>query len=245
MHSWVNAEESCRIADLVTVSTPRLAKRYGAHGRVALLPNCVPEEYLTIEHEDSDRIVWAGSMQVHPDDIQMTGAAIARLMRWGAEFCVVGPVNYEDSPDEERGPVARALGLATNPLSTGSVEFPRYPKTIAQFGIGIAPLKLSAFNQAKSWLKPLEYSSVGVPWVGSPTEAYLAYQAEGCGLIASRPKEWERTLRTLVKDKPMRLDMSAAGREVAARWTYEGNAWRWAEVWERAAANRRAARATA
>jgi glycosyltransferase involved in cell wall biosynthesis len=244
-HSWVTADEACELADMVTVTTPRLAHRYGSHGRVAILPNCVPENYLDIKHEDSARVGWAGSMMVHPDDLQSTGAAIARLVQWGAEFCVVGPVTDEEEPGPGRGPLARALGLPQDPPSTGPVEFARYPETIAQIGIGIAPLKMTAFNEAKSWLKPMEYSAVGVPWVGSPTQAYRAYHAEGCGLIASKPRDWERTLRALVRDEGRRLDLSAAGREVAARWTYEGNAWRWAEVWEQAAANRRAARRSA
>lgn len=242
LHDWRIAEECCGIADLVTVTTDRLAQKYAPHGRVAVLPNCVPEDYLSIPHVDSARVGWAGSMEIHPDDIQVTGSTIARLMQRGVEFCVVGPVRPEDDDeDQERGPLARALGLPKDPPSTGAVEFPRYPETIAQFGIGIAPLKLSVFNQAKSWLKPLEYSAVGVPWVASPTQPYLAFAAEGCGLIAYKPKDWERLLRQLVRDEHTRVEMSEAGREVARRWTYEGNAWRWAEAWEQARVNRQKA----
>ena len=44
--NWRNVEQACRIADLVTVSTPALAERYGKHGRVMVLENCIPERLL-------------------------------------------------------------------------------------------------------------------------------------------------------------------------------------------------------
>jgi glycosyltransferase involved in cell wall biosynthesis len=231
-HSWHHAAESCQLADLVTVTTDQLARRYGAHGRVRVIPNCVPAEYLTIEHVDSPDIGWAGSVQTHPDDLQQVGPAIARLVQAGYTFKHVGATEQ----------LAKALGLPRTPLSTGPVEFARYPATIAQFGIGIAPLAMTRFNQAKSWLKPLEYAATGVPWVGSPTEDYLKLHGHGCGLIAERPKDWERLLKRLANDEERRVELSAAGREVAGRWTVEGNAWRWAEAWADAAEIRAAAR---
>lgn len=229
-HSWHNAAESCRAADLVTVTTPQLARRYAPHGRVRVLPNMVPARYLTLDHEDSTTVGWAGNMQTHPDDLQQVGPAIARLVASGGRFVMVG---------DPRG-VGRALGLGKDPASTGPVEFERYAVTLAAtLGVGIAPLALTEFNQAKSRLKPLEYAACGIPWVGSPTEDYLAFHREGCGLIAEKRRDWEKILKRLTRDEQWRLELSARGREVAARCTYEGTAHLWAEAWSAAASLRR------
>ena len=221
-HSWHAVTESCRLADLVTVTTPQLARRYGAHGRVAILPNVVPDSYLDADHPDSTMIGWSGTVATHVGDLQRVGPAIATLVRSGVTFATVGP------PDG----VAKDLGLSSQPRSSGPVSIDQYPSTVAQFGIGIAPLARSIFNEAKSRLKPLEYSALGVPWVGTPTEDYrLFHEQTGVGQLAERPKDWLRCLKRLVNDDEFRLEQSSKGREAARAHTFSATAWRWAEAW--------------
>lgn len=235
LHSWHNARDACREADLVTVTTPALAQRYGSHGRVRILPNMVPAWYLDVPHEDSDVIGWGGVVGTHPDDLQAVGPAIATLARSGARFLHVG----------DGGGVARALGLPAEPECTGPMPLPEWPRALAAFGVGIAPLADTRFNRAKSRLKALEYAAVGVPWVGSDLPDYRALHELGCGMIAARPKVWAGCLRRLLAEPGLRAELSAAGREVAAANTYEANAWRWAEAWADAAADRPAPALTA
>lgn len=223
-HSWHNAAVACRRAALVTVTTPALAQAYGAHGRVVVLPNMIPETWLSFEHHDSADIGWAGVVSTHPDDLQQLGGSIARLVAEGYRFCTVGD-NYM---------VDRILGLDTPPVTTGPLPHDQYPGGVTLFGIGVAPLADTRFNRAKSRLKPLEYAALGVPWVGSPVPDYVAFHAEGCGLLARRPREWETTLRRLARDPGLRAELSAAGREVAARNTYEGHASDWLDAWQHA-----------
>jgi hypothetical protein len=225
-HSWHNAAQACRDATLVTVTTPALAERYGAHGRVRVIPNYVPERYLSAPRVDSEVVGWGGIVGTHPDDLQTVGAAVQKLVRAGARFENVGdPIG-----------IGRALGLPADPPSSGPVGLDEWPEAIARFGIGIAPLADTQFNQAKSRLKPLEYAAVGVPWVGSPLPDYVAFHKLGCGRIAARPKDWERELRTLMRDPSLRADLSAAGRAVAAQNTIEGHAEDWALAWADAVA---------
>lgn len=90
----------------------------------------------------------------------------------------------------------------------------------------------AGFVSHNSWLKPLELAAVGVPWVASPRAEYVRLHRLGCGVLADKPSRWYRLLRDLAANPAMRDELSAAGREVASRWTVEGNAWRWAQVWE-------------
>jgi hypothetical protein len=227
--NWLR--EALQLADLVTVSTDELHDQYGAHGRIRVLRNRVPAHFLTIRREDSPVIGWGGSMHSHPHDLQQVGPAIQALVREGAEFRTVG----------NPAGVGKALGLGDDPPSTGPVSLDDYPHEIARFGIGIAPLADTRFNRAKSWLKPLEYAAVGVPWVGSMLPEYVALYNQGCGRLARRPKDWQRFLTALVRSETARAEMSAEGRMAAARNTIEAHAWRWAAAWMDALSYRRQA----
>lgn len=222
---WDAAQNACRDATLVTVSTDALADRYAPHGRVAVLRNCVPESYLEIPHVDSDIVGWGGSLASHPDDLTTLGPSMARHTDAGGHFRVVGP------PDG----VKQFLGVEKNWSSSGGIPIAQWPTQLAtDIGIGIAPLADTRFNMAKSWLKAIEYSALGIPWIASPRVEYARLHAEGAGLLAKRPRDWERLCRELANDPIRRKELSEAGRDVAARFTIERNADLWMEAWARA-----------
>jgi glycosyltransferase involved in cell wall biosynthesis len=55
--------------------------------------------------------------------------------------------------------------------------------------------------------------SLGLPAVASPQPSYVeAIEAHGGGFIASSPEEWERVLRTLAADVPVRIDRGERAR---------------------------------
>jgi hypothetical protein len=231
LHSWLNTQAACDAATLVTVSTDALLPRYARHGRGVVLRNRVPERYLKIEHTDSGVLGWGGALHVHPSDVQVMGPTIATLTASGEQFRVVGP----------RDGVARALGCSEDAVeSTGTRDLQtEWPEALATLGVGVAPLANTRFNRSKSWLKVLEYSALGVPWIASPRDEYRRAHAESeAGLLAERPKHWLRAARELLHSEARRCELSAAGRAWAARNTIEGHAWRWAEVWEHAVQNR-------
>jgi hypothetical protein len=223
-HNWKNTQLACENATYVIVSTDALLKRYAPHGRGVVLRNCVPERYLEIDHVDSPVIGWGGSVHSHPDDLQTVGPAIDQLMS-ETQFRVVGPGDQ----------VRNVLRLSRDPEVTGVCAIAdEWPRTLAQLGIGIAPLADTRFNAGKSHLKPLEYSALGVPWVASPRAEYKRLHEQGIGLLADKPRQWVSQLRKLVRDPVLRTEMSVAGREAAAKMTIESNAWRWLEVWQAA-----------
>lgn len=225
--NWQHLREACRTADWVVVSTSALAARYGKHGRVSVVPNCVPSWYLGVEVEPHDGVVvgWTGTVQTHPDDLQVTRGAVGRAVRSaGASFAVVGT---------GKG-VRERLGLVEQPLAAGWVPIERYPEAVAQFDVGIVPLELTAFNEAKSWLKGLEMAALGVPFVASPTGPYVDLARQGAGVVAAKPKEWESMVRRLVMLPELCAEHGVAGREVARRWTVEGNCERWLDAWSQA-----------
>lgn len=223
--SWQVAAQACRDATLVTTSTPALAERYAPHGRSVVLYNHIPAKHLAIPHPDSPRIGWGGSVLSHPDDLQEVGASLSRLTEAGHELCIVGPGDG----------VEKALRVRSNWSASGGVDIFQWPHQLANdIGIGIAPLADTRFNAAKSWLKPLEYASLGIPCVMSPRVEYRRLHKAGVGLLAHKPKDWESKLRQLAKDATRRVELSEAGRQLARELTIEGNCWKWLEAWHEA-----------
>lgn len=216
---------ACELADLVTVTTPALARRYAPHGRVAIIPNHVPKRYLDVPRpgpRDDVWVGWSGSVETHPDDLQVCGSGVAdAITATGARFGVVGT---------GKG-VRQRLGLKDPVAAVGWVPIDRYPEAMAQFDVGIVPLEPSAFNEAKSALKMLEFAAVGVPAVVSPTTDNLRMIEQGIGMVADKPRAWKGQVSALVRDEARRLEMAERGRQVAARWTIEGNCDRWWDAW--------------
>lgn len=223
LHSWHNLALACRTASLVTVSTPALLDVYAKHGRSAVLPNYLPDMYYGLERQDSDVVGWPASVHSHPNDPEVVGGAVARLVDEGAEFVMRG-----DSTG-----AGRAFGLAEDPPG-GGVPIEQWPTTVAALGVGIAPLADTRFNAAKSWLKPLEMSAVGVPWVASPRVEYRRLHEMGAGMLADRPRTWYREVKRLRESPTMRQELSQAGRAVAEQLRLRDHFWRWAEAWEKA-----------
>lgn len=222
-HSWHNLALACRNASLVTVSTPALLDVYARHGRGHVLPNYLPDYYYGLPRVDSDTVGWPGSYHSHPNDPEVVGGAVARLVDEGAEFVMRG-----DSTG-----AGRAFGLAEDPPG-GGVPIEEWPAAVAELGVGIAPLADTKFNAAKSWLKPLEMSAAGVPWVASPRAEYRRLHAMGAGVLADRPRVWYRELKRLRESAGLRQELSEAGRAVAEQLRLRDHAWRWHEAWTRA-----------
>lgn len=227
---------SCAVADLVTVSTPALAKRYGAHGRVVVVRNRVPAHYCDLDggayadmyltRPSKLALGWSGSVATHPTDLQAVGGITQEVLD-GSDACFLAVGTGVR--------VKNALGLRDEPLATGWVPLEAYAEALSLLDVGMVPLALTDFNEAKSALKGLEMAALGVPFVASPTAEYRRLAQEGVGWVAESPAEWRDLLLQLVNDRAHREAMSEAWREtVKAEHTIEGTCGEWWHAWETA-----------
>lgn len=226
-HSWVNATTACHAASLVTLSTPALRAVYAPHGRHAVLYNMIQARNLEISRENDDGCFgWTGTIISHPDDPFVMGNTVQQLVGDGFAFRMVG------NPDG----IAQALRLQGDQMRCdGITPIQGWADAVSRLHVGLAPLASSGFNTAKSWLKPLELASVGVPSVVSSTPEYRRLsEKHGIGIVAGKPKDFYRNVKALMTDAARYEEAAAAGRAAAAELTVEGNAWRWAEAWEAA-----------
>lgn len=220
-HNWRYAEIACKNASLVTTSTDALMRSYASHGRGRVLWNCVPERFLNIPVPERTHFGWAGSLGSHPDDLDPLGSSVSQLTRMGYQFKVIS---------NGKG-VAEKLGL-DSVNDTGMIPMAQWPNAVSQLKVGIAPLADTKFNRAKSWLKPLEYSALGIPWVASPREEYVRlHKQKHGGLLARKPHQWISTIKRLMNDESFYKEQSESVKEKAKMFTYERRAHLWAEAW--------------
>lgn len=236
---------ACRAASVVTCSTPALAERYG-YGHGVVLRNCIPESYLSVTRRtrlnpgldpepentkvyydmDGVWVGWYGSLGSHPRDPAAAGQGVGAALNphHDAEFVFAGPP--DDAPR-----LAEIFGLQREVRALGFFSMIGLIQVIAEFDIGIVPLELNPFNEAKSWLKGLEFAAVGVPVIASPTSEYCRAEVEGGCVLAATPTDWCARLLEFIREPALRAEQAARGREWAATWTYEQHRDDWRTVW--------------
>lgn len=222
---WQWIDECCKQADLVTASTPELAKRWG-HGHGVCLPNLVPPAYLKINPEKKHHYLgWPGNVSTHPGDLESTNKAVPTAMR-GTDwtFLVIGSGNG----------VPERLGLP-KVRATGWASMDAYPRRLGELEAGIVPVCRNRFNlEGKSWLKAAEMASLGVAFVATDQGDYARWcRRLNIGELASSRSQWQRQLRRLLTDDAYRADRAAHGREVMKEYTYERHAHLWWEAWSK------------
>lgn len=233
-------EQAAHMADLVTVSTPALVRKYAKHGRVEVLRNGLPNHAFVDPAEAYDRwatprdefvVGWSGSLASHPHDLEATGGAVRAAMDADASirFHVVG----------EPEPVAQALNLDPSRVTgTGWLPFEEYHAALREVDLALVPLVDSRFNRSKSALKAMEFSAAGAMVLCSPLpeQAFLA-QHVPTG-VARDEKEWENVIigaADMARHVPDILAQDRA--EVVRRtveWAYANRAGEWVKAWQRA-----------
>lgn len=233
-------EQATHIADLVTVSTPALARRYAKHGRFEVLRNGLPNHayadpndvYNQHAGRENEFVVgWSGSLASHPHDLEVMGGAVRDAMRRCPQirFHVVG----------EPEPVAQALDLDPSRVTgTGWVPFEEYHAALRGIDLALVPLTDSRFNRAKSHLKALEFSAAGamVLTSGLPEQVHLS-ETIPTG-VAHDEQTWANVIEGAAGIAAHLPDLMAQDRaEVvrkAADWAIANRAGEWVRAWQRA-----------
>jgi glycosyltransferase involved in cell wall biosynthesis len=241
--AWLR--QALTMADVVTVSTPELGKRYGGTRPTFVVRNGVPEKMtaqcpsraMTDGVRDRERIVgWAGYTGTHPGDLEVTSGAVATLLNRSSgrvRFRNIGP----------RDGVEKALQLPPGTESlveaSGWLEPRMYRLALASLDVGIVPLQDTAFNQAKSTLKALEFAAAGVPVIASELPEFVTLRNAGLPLYLAkaRRKDWSAALNRLLSlsDDDLRQLAHAHRQWVLGHATVDHRAPEWAHAWRYAA----------
>lgn len=216
-------EQTLKLCDVVTVSTPALLRYAKGHAQGVVTRNWIPEKMVKLPARPPCGFVgWTGTVATHPEDMQQARGVLDQVAK---PLAVVG---------DPTG-VAEALGVPERRVVLGHPwvkdNVPGYWRALNFcMDVGIVPLESSAFNRAKSWLKGAEYAALGKPFIASPLPEYLKLVAEsGAGVIASTPEEWAQAARRLLDDGQGQRDRGA---EWAQANTLEAHIDDWIQAWE-------------
>ncbi|MGN6189479.1 MAG: glycosyltransferase family protein [Conexibacter sp.] len=109
----------------------------------------------------------------------------------------------------------------------------------SEFDIGLAPLRDTPFNRARSNVKLKEYAAAGAMWVASPVGPYAGMGEEQGGLLA-RDDEWLPLLEALIVEVDRRRALMERARAWAQGQTISAGAARWQAAYRDAVERARA-----
>jgi hypothetical protein len=205
-------EAGIRAADTVTVSTAFLADFYGARCRdVRLVRNGVDaERFHVVTQPERPTIGWLGGTLWRSGDLEL-------LRPWLPQFVKDHGLRVHHAGHIPGDPRHFGARVGIPRVSTTSMEpISRVPLMMDNFHIGLVPLVRNDFNEAKSFLKGLEYAVAGIPFIATPTEEYRLFAAAGIGRLATTPDEW-RDHATELLDPDVRREEAARQRDIAIR----------------------------
>jgi glycosyltransferase involved in cell wall biosynthesis len=221
---WVrDVELAMRVCDGAICSTDFLARRYRS-----LVPTTFTcrngldlRRYAVTRVPSADTVTigWAGGTG-HRRAMGAWLPAIAKVLRERPEtrFMTVGEPFASELADEFGE--ERCIAVPFSNLET-------YPAAMANFDIALAPAAPTNFFRAKSDLRWLEASALGIPVIADP-EVYPDVEDGVTGFHAATPDEAGSLLRALVSDPGLRSRVGAAAREhVAATRRIELMAEQW------------------
>lgn len=107
-----------------------------------------------------------------------------------------------------------------------------YPELFRKIDVGIVPLRDLDFNDAKSFIKGLEYAAAGVPFIASPSPEYKYLAEHGVGRIASTPDEWLQHAEELLDPKVRKEERLKNRQIVEEKFSMAARGKDWEEVFE-------------
>ena len=209
---WVVASEmAMRVCDGVICSTEFLARRCASvNPQVSVCRNGLDlRRYdLTRLARETVTIGWAGGAG-HEAAVKPWLPAVREVLRARPEtrFMTVG-APYAQLLEDDFGP-ERAIALPFGQIET-------YPAAMSNFDVALAPAAPTNFFRAKSDLRWLEASALGIPVVADPG-VYPDVEHGATGLLAASPAEAAEHLHALAASRALRERIGAAAREAVTR----------------------------
>lgn len=97
-----------------------------------------------------------------------------------------------------------------------------FHETLNRFDIGVIPLA-GEYDRRRSFIKTLEFSSLGIPWIGTDMEPNRELRATGA-LVENTPDAWYEALEDVVSNYDERREHAQTNRYLAERWSIVPNA---------------------
>ena len=202
-------------ADLVTTSTQFLGDYLRLlNPNVIVLPNYLVDRYWTFrtpakKPSESPVIIGYVGTSSHLPDLEKVVPALEKLVqKYGSSIQIkVWGLNPPDSLKEFSNVIS---------VDFMNLDYEKFSEYFAHLDcdIFIAPLKDSFFNQCKSPIKFIEYSTLGIPGVYERLAPYSGIVVHGMnGFLAATMDEWVDELSRLIDNPGLRNMVGRAAQE--------------------------------
>lgn len=212
------------LADGLTCSTEELAGVLaGRAPRTWIVPNYLPAWIGNVtapkmRRDTSVKVGWAGIVKTHRHDLEWLAPVASEMIR-GAEFTTIGDPG-----------TCGVLGIGGEVFPFTGDQDVLYQR-MARADIGIVPLAPIRLNTSKSWLKALEYMTLGKPVVVADLPQQRRLVRHGVdGFLAGSPEEFRDRVQELVQSPELRARMGAAARERGRALALERQIGAWKDV---------------
>ena len=198
-------------ADIVTVSSNNLKEKLVKfNSNIKVIKNSL-NDMLNLKNEatskhDTVKIGYMGTF-THKKDIKVVEKAIENVKNYfnkKGKKVVFETVGVSDDKIKCATPINIPFKYSKYPY------FIKWLKRIIDWDIAIAPLEYNNINQAKSEIKYLEYSSLGIAGIytnfGSYSET-INNNKNGILVNSNTTEEWESALKTLIENENLRKNI--------------------------------------
>lgn len=195
-------EWGVKLADAITTPSKVIQQDWvdRGHEHVYLIPNYIEASaylpYRRNEREDKETITigWGGSAShYHSFMNSRIQPAIRRVLtnNKNVRFIIAG--NLWPAYEKIKHP-----SYDTRVEWVEWTEFKKWPQTLARFDIGIIPLD-GVYDEMRSWLKPLEYALMGIPWIGTRNRMTEEFAHQGI-LVDNKTDQWYNAIMSVVEN---------------------------------------------
>lgn len=198
------AMDQIKLSDALFVSTNFLKEsllEIFPGKNIHVVPNSIDFDLWGLSKQDETvRIIYTGCGN-HSGDLETIKPVLLQLLEDFPKLEVLISVDFECFQDVKH-PRFKVVNKWCDILN--------YPKFVQEWrgSIGIAPLRDNAFNRAKSNLRWLEYSAMGIPSVMSNVRPFSESVTHGeNGYLCKSKKDWYDTLTMLIKNKAKRNEV--------------------------------------
>ena len=227
-NDWFNRDNYLKMitAGSATVcSTSMLARALERKSDTFICRNAIDIESWKVNDPGDDALMigWVGGVSWRANDLAILQPVLPKfLVERDLAFYHGGdsPAMHVDRAWDQIGIDMDRTPVATLPLC----PITEYPQLWEHVSIALVPLEDCSFNRAKSWLKSLEASAAGVPYISTDLPEQRKFVEDGgAGRLAKKPWEWKRHLMEL-QDPGVRREegrknrLHAQQHDISLRW---------------------------
>jgi glycosyltransferase involved in cell wall biosynthesis len=217
-------------ADALIHSTEFLADNYGRFNKNNYIVRNSVSPHLFLKRYDNagwkPTIGWVGIMLWRQHDVEKLKGILGPfldehdLMFYHAGMLMDKPKQFAELTKMNPERLIEVTG--TNVHNYGNILLP--------MDIGLVPLDMVPFNEAKSSLKGVEYAMSGIPFIANATNEYKILNNDGAGKVVVKPRDWIKHLEYYLDPANRKADAQKGFEVVMEKYNLETKVHEWSDT---------------